>query len=185
VSLQKKQVPTELSWMKKIFDSRLYDFCVWLRDQILNLNKITQELLIDPESGVVTTAAPAIIRRFAIGCTFGDGATDMDAPLTGKVRMPAGEFTVVGWSLHSNDEVNGDAEVDVRVGDPGSYPTTVSIIGAGTNVPLLIGQKIAASFVISSWDTLAISGGQIVEFDLTDIATIKSLTFELFVEEEL
>ena len=105
-----------------------------------------------------------------------DGGTAV--PTTGSkgFRVIPYACTVTGWEILA--DASGDAVVDVKKCNYAGFPATASI--AGTEKPTLAAAQKAQDLTLTTW-TAALAAGDILEFVVDSVATVKRVTVTLFV----
>jgi hypothetical protein len=102
----------------------------------------------------------------------GGGAT----PTTGSkafLQIPF-DGTITGWTLIS--DVSGSASITVKKSTFAAFPTNSSIVASAP--PALSSQQSATSTTLTGWTT-AVAAGDVLEFVLASVTTIKRLILEL------
>lgn len=111
-----------------------------------------------------------------VGITIDGGAATPATGSKGYLQIPFAA-TIKSWTMLA--DASGSAQITVKKCSYADFPTTASIVAAAP--PALSGVQKATNSTLTGWTT-AITAGDILEFVLDSISTIKRL--QLFLEVE-
>lgn len=131
-----------------------------------------------PTTGQIPTATSASTatwqsRTIAIPFIIDGAGAVVTTGSKGYIEIPF-NCTITGWTILA-DQV-GSSVVDVKRSTYAGFPTTASITGA--DPPTLVAVQKNHNLAVSLWTT-AITGGDILEFNVTSAATVTRLTISL------
>lgn len=88
--------------------------------------------------------------------------------------------TITGWTLYS--DVSTTCAIDVRVGNYADYPLDAADSITNGNDPTLTTATLAEDNDLSDWDSVAVTSGQFISFNIDSNDNAEQLTLILDVE---
>jgi len=122
----------------------------------------------------VATGQTGFLGKTAIGITIDGAGTAITAGSKGSISIPY-NCTLDSATLVA-DQV-GSIVIDIKKSTYASFPTTTSIVGAGTKPTLSSAQKYTDSS-LTSW-TKTISAGDVLEYVVDSASTVTKVTLTL------
>lgn len=122
------------------------------------------------DAGVALDTDPSV---GVLGIVIDGGGSVPATGSKGFLQVPY-NCTVTAWTILA--DVSGSAQVTVKKSTYAAFPATASIVGSAP--PAVSGAQKATSTTLAGWAT-ALLAGDVLEFVLDSITTIKRLILEL------
>jgi hypothetical protein len=110
-----------------------------------------------------------------LGITIDGGGSVPSTGTKGFLQVPY-DCTIDSWTMIAN--AAGSAVIGVKLSTYAGFPTTSSIVASAP--PTLSSAQNATSSTLTGWTT-ALAKGDVLEFDLSSVATITRVTLQLAV----
>ena len=125
----------------------------------------------NPEAPIYSSTTPV---AGGVNASYGSvGGAGLKAG-DGVIGISTAAYTLTGWSVQCDP--SGSVQIDVKIGTLGSAPS--SIVGTG-NFPTIVGTTYNSSTDLSSWDSVSIPKGALVEISVKSASTATWVTLAL------
>lgn len=149
---------------------------------VTKANESANQVYAGPTSGspaapsfraLVVADTPTSVQNGVLGIVIDGGGSTPSTGSKGFLQAPY-SCTITGWTMLADQ--SGSASITVKKSTYAGFPTTSSIVGSAP--PNLSSAQKNTSTTLTGWTT-TITAGDVLEFNLTSVATVTRIILEL------